>query len=506
MEAGASSRRQRWFWPGVAALVAAAVATRLYGLTSWPLFGDEFFTLADSTQFSFSFLQRPLLYWLNHHLVQPFLPMDELGLRLLPAVFGVVGVAVLAEMGRRVANARVGLWAGLLAVASPWHLAWSQMARYYTLVFLLAAVVPAALYLGVRERSRGWLAAGLVAAALAWLAHPTAVLPTAGFVVWLAGWAFGRLDGRRRRLVLGGVAATAAVGLVVGAALLSQWGSLGQQWGIGGIWVAVSWGVRLSAGPALAAAGGVVLLWLDGRREFATFLAAAVGVPLAIMGVLGELVSVHTGFLFATAPYAFLAAGAFVDRLIRTTEGASARRLVVGAAAAGLVVATGLPSFVSHYVDGGRPEFREAARHVEARAGPDDLVLADRRGAFNYYTPSLEARPLGRDPARLDSIRRSVTETSPSGELWVVPYIRSEGGFGLEGLGEAQEWVWRHCRLSRRLDPVRIDHQRNIAEVWRCGPDLGADPPTAGETSGSPGGTTGGTARQREPQAGEIAS
>lgn len=506
MREEASGRLQRWFPAGVAALLVAAAATRIYGLASWPLFGDEFFTLRDSTRVSFDLLRRPLLFWLNHHLVQPFVPMDELGLRLLPAAFGVAGVAVLAEAGRRLATARAGLLAGLLAVLSPWHLAWSQTARYYTLAFLLAAVSPAALYLAVRERSRGWLAAGLAATALAWLAHPTAVLPAAGFVVWLAGWAIVRSEGRRRRLLLGAVAAAAAVGLAAAWAMLSQWTSLGQDWGIGGVWVAVSWAVRLSAGPALAAAAGVALLWLDGRRGLATFLAASVAVPVAVVAVLGEFVSVHTGFLFATAPYVFLAGGSFLDRLVRGTDGPSLRRLVVGAAAVGLVVATGLPSFVSHYVDGGRPDFREAARHVAARAGPDDLVLADHRGPFNYYTPSLASRPLGRDTARIDSIHGSVTGSPPAGDLWIVPYIRSEGGFGLQGLGDAREWVWRHCRLSARIDPVRIDHQRNIVEVWRCGPDPGAGRPTAGATSGRADGANMETGRQRESKTGGSAS
>lgn len=452
---------------GLLAILAAAGVTRSHRLTSWPLFGDEFFTLADSASFSFSLTQRPLLYWMNHTLVQPMMPLDELGLRLLPALFGVLGIGLLVEIGRRLANERAGLLAGLLAVLSPWHLMWSQTGRYYTLVFLLAAVAPAALYLGVRSRSRGWLAAGVVGALLAWLAHPTAILPTAGFVVWLTGHATVRTQGRRRILLLGGAAAVAVAGLAASAGLLAQWSSLEQSWGIGGIWVAAAYGARLTAGPAIAAAAGMALLWIEDRRELALFLAAAVVVPLVVFGILGEFVSVHTGFLFATAPYALLAAAVFLDGVVRWTEGRF-RSLVVGAAVTAVVAATGLPSFVSHYVDGSRPDFRGAARHVEARAGPGDLVLADQRGAFNRYTPSLEHRALGRDTARIDSIFRAVTRSSPAGELWVVPYIRSQGGFGLQGLGPARRWVWSHCRLSARLNPVRIDYQRNIVEVWRC--------------------------------------
>lgn len=468
MEGSSPRSDRRWYAAALAVLLLAAAATRFVGLSRWPLWGDEFFTLRDTSAFSFSLLRRPLLFWLNHYLVLPFLPLDATSARLLPALFGVAGVGVVAEAGRRLVSRKAGLVAGALTVLSPWHLEMSQFARYYTLIFLLSALAPTALYLAVREKSRGWLVAGVAATGLAWLAHPTAVLPVAGFLLWLVGYAVLRTGGDRRRQLLGGIGLVAVAGGAAGLALLSRWSSLGQDWGIGGPWVALSYVVRLGAGPALAAAGGVALLWLDGRRELALFLASAVAVPLVAVAVLGELVSVHTGYLFATAPFALLAAGAFVDGTMRATEGRSRAR-VAGAGTLALVVVTGAPSFVSHYRDGGRPDFRAAARHVAARAGPSDVVLADDRGPFVAYAPELDARRLSRDTARLDSLRAAVSGASPPGDLWVVPYLHTEGGFGIAGLGEARRWVWGHCRLDARFDPVRIDRVRNIAEVWRCG-------------------------------------
>lgn len=467
MEAGSRRERGGRFGAVLLALLAAAVASRFFRLGTWPLFGDEIYTLQDSAEFTFSLHGRPLLYWLNHQLVRPLLGLDAFGLRLLPAVFGVLGVGAVAEIGRRLVGTRAALLAGLLVVLSPWHLEMSQYARYYTLVFLLAAVSPAALYLGVREGSARWIAAGIAATALGWFAHPTAVLPAAGFLVWLAGYAVLRTGGRRRRLLLGVLAAAALGGLAAGVALLDTFASVADWSGIGGVALALSYGVRIGAGPALAAAAGVALLWIDGRRELALFLAAAAGVPLALLAVLGELVPVHTGYLFATAPFALLAAGAFLDGTIRRVDGRTSR-IVVGGAAAALVVATGLPSFVSHYVDGGKADFREPARHIASRAGPSDVVLAEHTGPFWHYARALDARPLRRDTARMDSLRGAAARSSPPGVLWVVPYLHSSGGFGLAGLGDARGWVWRNCRLALRDDPVRIDHVRNIVEVWRC--------------------------------------
>lgn len=449
-----------------AGLVAAAAITRLFRLTAWGLAGDELATLRDSLDPALSPVKQ-LGFWLNHLLVAPFMPLDELGLRLLPVVFGIVGVGVLIAVGSRLLNRRAGLLAGLLLVFNPWHLVWSQTARYYTLVFLLAAVSGTALYFGTIARSRRWLAIGIGATVLAALAHPTGTLPAIGCLGWLGVHVLRRTTGRRRFLLLGGVGAVCVLGLVLAMPLLSQWTGLDQEWGIGGVAVGVSYAVRLGVGTALAAAAGVLLLWIDGRRELALFLAAAVLLPVGLIAVLGLRVAVHTGFLFATAPFAILAAGAFVERVMEGLQGAGRRRLIV-AALAGLVVAPGLPSFVSHYLDGSRANYRDASRHVAEQAGPNDLVLTDHTGALLFYEPGLETRPLTRDPARLQAVLDSVRSSSPDARLWLAPLVRSQGGFGMQGFDAIEAWVRPHCELSAEFGAIRIDHQRNFVPVWSC--------------------------------------
>ncbi len=69
--------------------------------------GDELYTLRDSLHPQLR-NPRPLLYLLNYFLVRPLLPLDEFGLRVLPALFGVLAmpalycsVAAWWEPGRR---------------------------------------------------------------------------------------------------------------------------------------------------------------------------------------------------------------------------------------------------------------------------------------------------------------------------------------------------------------------------------------------------------------------
>jgi predicted membrane-bound mannosyltransferase len=141
----------------VAALTLLGLVLRFWHLGDWNFQATEMFTLRDSLRPKLT-NPRPLIYLPNHYVVGSFGPLDEFGLRLLPAVFGVLAVPALYLVCRRLAGARAALWAALLLAVSPLHIMYSQLARYWSLVFLLCLIYPYALYLGIREGNRGWLA------------------------------------------------------------------------------------------------------------------------------------------------------------------------------------------------------------------------------------------------------------------------------------------------------------------------------------------------------------
>jgi uncharacterized membrane protein len=168
----------------LAGLTVLALALRFWRLGNWSLDSDEVFMLRDSLNPSLS-NPRPLLYFLNHYLVGPLVPLDEFGLRLLPAIFGVLAIPVFYLVTRRLVGNRAALFGALLLTVNPLHVYYSQFARYWSLVFLLSAVYPYALYIGLRERNRRALALGLVTGVLASLAHPTSVILVGGLAVWI---------------------------------------------------------------------------------------------------------------------------------------------------------------------------------------------------------------------------------------------------------------------------------------------------------------------------------
>ncbi|HEY9014133.1 MAG TPA: glycosyltransferase family 39 protein, partial [Gemmatimonadales bacterium] len=102
----------------IVVLSAIALALRFWHLGDWGLDSDEVFTLRDSIKIRPT-NPRPLGYLLNHYLVQPIIPLNEFGLRVLPAFFGSLAVPAVYVIGRRLIGNRAALLAALLLAFSP---------------------------------------------------------------------------------------------------------------------------------------------------------------------------------------------------------------------------------------------------------------------------------------------------------------------------------------------------------------------------------------------------
>src|SRR4029453_18515291 len=84
----------------LAGLFGLALLLRFWRLGDWNFQATEMFTLRDSNSPQF-YNPRPLGYLLNCFLVRPFIPLNEFGLRLLPAIFGALTIPVVYLVNRR---------------------------------------------------------------------------------------------------------------------------------------------------------------------------------------------------------------------------------------------------------------------------------------------------------------------------------------------------------------------------------------------------------------------
>ena len=153
----------------VAGIVALGAVLRCYQLGARPLEEDELYTLRDALDLGAraaaaggpGIRGRPL-YYLLQHLLPPLHDPTPAFLRLPPLVFALLGLWVTWSLGRRVFGDVAAGVAALLAAVAPWLLYESQFARYWTLIYLLAALATLLLLLAPRASGdRRWAALAL---------------------------------------------------------------------------------------------------------------------------------------------------------------------------------------------------------------------------------------------------------------------------------------------------------------------------------------------------------
>ena len=370
----------------------------------------------------------PLYYVLAWLWTQPF-GTGEVGVRSLSALAGVLTVPVAFALARELVSERAGLVAAALAAVNPLLVWYSQEARAYALLVLLAAL--ATLYAVRAARGRGgalWRWA--VASALALATHYFALFAIAP----LALWVLLRSEDRRRALV-----ATGAVG-ATGLALLPL--AIDQSHNPGSNFIT---GTGLAT--RLAQVPKQFLLGFDAPLEVAFTIAAlglaAAGIWLA-RGQRGSHGALALGLAAIALPLAAAVAGAdfllsrnlivaLVPLLVVVAAGFASERRTGAALAAGLVVLS-LASVIAVFA---RPEFqRDDWRGAAEALGPADvdraLVVNPIAGAtpLELYLDNLE--PFGEEPRPVGEIALIAVASRRPGETPRPPRPPSPGFLGYE--------------------------------------------------------------------------
>lgn len=469
----------------IAGLVLAGAALRFWRLGEWNFEATEMFTLRDSVDTPRLSNARPLIYFLNHYLVGTFLPLDEFGLRLLPALFGILAIPAVYAVTRRLAGGNAALFAALLLTFSPLHVYYSQLARYWSAVFLFSAIYPFALYHAAREHNGKALLVGIGAAVLAILAHPVAVLLLGGPLLWLGADVLrpSRLRSLWQHAAFRwGLALTALLGVAVVIRMipvLRGWISMHDRnpgttqflWhlpGTPGVKQALyvsAFVESLTLPLVLAAAAGVWLVYQRGDRVLALFLATLALFPLAFLTLISLRTPVSHYYLLPTVPVFFVAAGVFLDRLAGAAPALRPRWLLPASLTA-IILAAGLPTLLSHYRDARRYDYRSVARWMEERVAPEDVVFSDQPMVLAHY---LGKRPVER-LRDLGTLTRTLEELPSGGRsrLWVVLPARSHAFRSSPGVGRLSRWLYDHCRIRNTVGVGRMDFRQHYLHVFRC--------------------------------------
>lgn len=468
-------------------LILLAFVLRFARLGEWSFDSDEIFMRRDSLNFRLT-NARPLLYFIHHYAIAPILPLDEFGLRLLPATFGALAVPVLYLVARRLVGGRAPVFAALLLAVSPVHVIYSQFGRYWSLVFLLAAVYPYALYLGVRERNGRLLALGIATGLLAMLAHPSAVLLLGGPGVWL-GLTYLRPRRLKELWALPAFRWGLAAAAVVAVGILLRFIPILQSW-IGEHDANPGPGQFLLRAPPrllkpvvyilayveawtipliLAGAIGIWLLWRDRDRVLAQYLASLFLFPLVFLCLIMFRTPVSTYYLLAAAPVFFIGAGHFLDRLWQA-EWSLRPRWLVPALVLVLMLVPGTPTLVSQFLNGRRFDFKGVAEWLQPRLTPGDVVYSDQPVALDHYLPDRDVGRLRYNTEPLAESLRSVDELGRGGALWIVAPAPAHAFRTNLRQGGLARWIYDNCQLSNTVGRSRVDFRQQYLQVYRCPP------------------------------------
>lgn len=209
-----------WLRLALIALVLAAFALRLHELARQDIWWDEarnidvalrpFFQIPTAPELD---IQPPLYYWFLHgwdRLLAVAIGQAPVAMayssRLLSVFAGVIGVALLAMLGRLAGGSTAALLAVAIGALSPFWLGESQEARMYTTGFALLAGASAALLIAVR-RWQGQTPRRLVSgpsllvvllSAAALLTHYNTVFILVAWYAWWGAWALLQPDRWRR--------------------------------------------------------------------------------------------------------------------------------------------------------------------------------------------------------------------------------------------------------------------------------------------------------------------
>jgi mannosyltransferase len=144
-------------------ITGLAAGLRFYKLSVWSFWIDEIYTI-NRAKAHYSSIELtiqnipPIRNWIPLSTILTAQVINQLGVsewsaRLVSAVVGIITIPLLYFPMRKLFNVPVTLIALLLLAVSPWHIFWSQNARFYTSLMLMSTLALFTFYWGI-ERNR----------------------------------------------------------------------------------------------------------------------------------------------------------------------------------------------------------------------------------------------------------------------------------------------------------------------------------------------------------------
>lgn len=372
------------------AITFLAAGLRFYKLGAWSFWGDEWITVRRATSEYVGLVDLPSISMIATHFALEFLGIGEWSARAAPAVLGLLTIPILFFITRALFDSTAAIVAGLLLAISPWHLYWSQNARFYTALLLFFTLALFFFYLGLERDRPLFLLISLLFLGLAIKErHLAAFLGPISFLYVLLIYAlpFDKPAGFRARnlLLFFGPGVVAAAGLAYSNLVLNaeRWDNAFAFINNNPFWILG--GTVFYITIPLACAGAFAALYLLREKNRAgLLLTLTVAVPL--FGVLFLSLFQYTAnryvFISLTS-IIILAAICMKEVLVRVP--AESRLLAYGAVLILILAPLGDDFLYFQYQNGNRADWQGAFNLIRTQAEPNDRVATTHSGLADFY-------------------------------------------------------------------------------------------------------------------------
>lgn len=431
-------------------ITLVAVFLRFFKLGEWSFWGDEIFSIGTKEDgFNYSLWRRSLAVDLIH-VATAALGTSEWSARLVPALIGIISIPVLYFLIRKAFGTPVALAASALLAVSPWHLYWSQNARFYSLLLLFYSLALLTFYLGIENDRPLLLVLSLLFFGLGARERLVALffIPTIiSYLLLMVFLRFERPAGFRLRNVLLIFSPMVVLGLILAGPYLLNFKDMLVGFGRTNnnpFWI-FSGVVYYIGLPVVSLAAFGAIFFLLQRNRGALFFVLGAAIPLTGIMIASIFVYTANRYVFVSLTSWLILAGMAVSELF-TRLRREGRLLAVGVMAVLILASTGEVFLYYQYQNGNRPDWKAAFQFIQERQLPGDLVVSSDREIGEYY---LQDKPLPLSRFEPDQALASTNR------FWIVEDMMVD-----ELYPQKARWVEENARLMAAFDV--IVHARNF--------------------------------------------
>ncbi|GAK59409.1 hypothetical protein U27_06393 [Candidatus Vecturithrix granuli] len=452
-------RWSKFTWIIVFTFLLLGAMTRFYRL-DWSFWGDETSTFLQVKALEDKIPPDPLAYYLQHITYQLF-GRGERESRMGVAITGTLAIAFIVLLVFRLYGHVTAVLLGFILLLSPWHLFHSQNQRSYSYAFFFGAMALLTAALAWKENNGKWAALSGLMSALTVATHSLSmVIPVAlgTFVIFEILRHHPTISWRAIRGYL-----------LVGVPLLlflCFWAWFGwqnwserQNWGytsihtLMGIAFNLNWGITLTA-----CAGWWWAMWYS--KDASDRLWGVVVIIVIVVAILAPLfLPFRQDYVFASTVAFFILAARFVALMYEQVKKQSR---LIALAMSMVFILLPLPSFVSHYQDGDRHDYRSAAKFINDHYQPGDIILsASWISVLRYYLPAFQVTPIPNLQEGKTAILSLEQHIADKQRVWLIYSLARE-----EIPQDVDQWLWKHGIRMLRIKKKRFDYHENITEVY----------------------------------------